>query len=56
LPNYIGEKQARGRTPEDRLRLRQLESRPILDRLRDYLLEMEAEVAPKSLEGQCAAR
>jgi transposase len=49
---YRVEKQARGWTPEDRLRLRQLESRPILDKLHDYLLEIEAEVLPKSPEGR----
>jgi transposase len=49
---YRVEKQARGRTPEDRLRLRQLESRPILDKLHDYLLEIQLEVLPKSPEGR----
>jgi transposase len=49
---YRLEKQARGWTPEDRLRLRQCESRPILDKLHDYLLEIEAEVLPKSPEGR----
>ncbi len=49
---YRVEKQARGCTPGDRLRLRQLESRPILDKLHDYLLEIEAEVLPKSPEGR----
>jgi transposase len=49
---YQVEKQARAWMPEDRLRLRQLESRPILDKLRDYLLEIEAEVLPKSPEGR----
>jgi hypothetical protein len=48
---YRVEKQARGCTPEDRLRLRQLESRPILE-LHDYLLEIEVEVLPKSPEGR----
>jgi transposase len=49
---YRVEKQARAWMPEDRLRLRQLESQPILDKLRDYLLEIEAEVLPKSPEGR----
>jgi hypothetical protein len=38
--------------PEDRLRLRQMESRPILDKLHYYLLEIQAEVLPKSPEGR----
>jgi len=46
------EKQARALTPEDRLRLRQLQSRPILDKLHDYLLEIQVEVLPKSPEGR----
>jgi transposase len=37
---------------EDRLRLRQLESRPILEKLHGYLLEIQAEVLPKSPEGR----
>ena len=37
---------------EDRLGLRQLESRPILDKLHGYLLEIQAEVLPKSPEGR----
>src|SRR5215472_10142192 len=37
---------------EDRLRLRQSESRPILDKLHDYLLAIETEVLPKSPEGR----
>jgi transposase len=49
---YRVEKQARGWTPEDRLRLRQLQSRPILDKLHDYLLEIQVEVLPKSSEGR----
>jgi len=51
---YRVEKQARGWTAEDRLRLRQLESRPILDKLHDYLLEVQVEVLPKSPEGRAA--
>jgi uncharacterized protein (TIGR03437 family) len=34
------------------LALRQLLSRPILDKLHDYLLEIQAEVLPKSPEGR----
>lgn len=49
---YRVEKHARGLASEDRLRLRQLQSRPILDKLRDYLLEIQAEVLPKSPEGR----
>ena len=49
---YRVEDQARPLAPEDRLGLRQLQSRPILDKLRDYLLEIQAEVLPKSPEGR----
>lgn len=49
---YRVERRSRSLTPEDRLRLRQLESRPILDKLHDYLLEIEVEVLPKSPEGR----
>jgi transposase len=49
---YRVEDQARRMTPEDRLRLRQLQSRPVLDKLSDYLLEIQAEVLPKSPEGR----
>lgn len=49
---YRVEKHARGLASEDRLRLRQLQSRPILDKLRDYLLEIQTEVLPKSPEGR----
>jgi hypothetical protein len=49
---YRVEKQARLLPSEDRLRLRQLQSRPILDKLRDYLLQIQAEVLPKSPEGR----
>lgn len=37
---------------EERLRLRQLESRPVLDKLHGYLLQIQAEVLPKSPEGR----
>jgi transposase len=49
---YRVEKQARRLSPEDRLALRQLQSRPILDKLHAYLLEIQAEVLPKSPEGR----
>jgi transposase len=49
---YRMEKEARPLTPEDRLRLRQLQSQPILEKLRNYLLEIQAEVLPKSPEGR----
>jgi transposase len=49
---YRVEKQARRLTPEDRLELRQLRSRPILDKLHQYLLEIQLEVLPKSPEGR----
>ena len=49
---YRVETQARSLPPQDRLELRQLESRPILKKLNDYLLEIEAEVLPKSPEGR----
>lgn len=49
---YRVEDRARGLTPEGRLRLRQLESKPILDKLRDYLVEIGAEVLPKSPAGR----
>jgi hypothetical protein len=49
---YKVEKKARLLTAEDRLRLRQSESRPILNKLHDYLLAIEAEVLPKSPEGR----
>src|SRR2546425_6656567 len=49
---YRVEKQARPLAAEDRLRLRQLQSRPILDKLRNYLEEIQAEILPKSPEGR----
>jgi transposase len=49
---YRVEKQARSLAVEDRLRLRQRRSRPVLDKLRDYLLEIQTEVLPKSPEGR----
>jgi hypothetical protein len=49
---YAVEKQVRPLTASERLELRQLESRPILDKLHGYLLEIEMEVLPKSPEGR----
>jgi len=49
---YGVEKEARPLTAEDRLGLRQLRSQPILDKLRNYLFEIQAEVLPKSPEGR----
>jgi transposase len=49
---YRVEKQARPLTAEDRLRLRQLQSQPILEKLRNYLLEIQPEILPKSPEGR----
>ena len=51
---YRVEKRARPLTAEDRLRLRQLQSRPLLHKLHNYLLEIQAEVLPKSPEGRAA--
>jgi transposase len=49
---YRVEKQTRPLTAEDRLRLRHLQSQPILEKLRNYLLEIQVEVLPKSPEGR----
>lgn len=49
---YRVEDQARSLTAAERLALRWSEARPILDKLRGYLLEIEAEVLPKSPEGR----
>ena len=49
---YRVEKQARPLAPEDRLELRQRQSLPILEKLRGYLLDIEAELLPKSPEGR----
>jgi transposase len=49
---YRVEKEAQPLTAEDRLRLRQLQSQPILAKLRGYLLEIQGEVLPKSPEGR----
>jgi len=49
---YQVEKRARGLSSQGRLRLRQLYSQGILDKLHGYLLEIEVEVLPKSPEGR----
>jgi transposase len=49
---YRVEQRARGLTSEDRLRLRQRYSRGLLEKLHDYLVEIEVEVLPKSPEGR----
>ena len=49
---YRVERQAQGIKAEDRLHLRQLQSPPILDKLRNYLGEIQAEILPKSPEGR----
>ncbi len=45
---YKIEEQARSFSADERLALRQLKSRPILDKLHVYLLEIEAELLPNS--------
>lgn len=49
---YRVENLARKLTAEERLRVRQLQSRAILDKLHKYLLEIQAEILPKSPEGR----
>ena len=49
---YRVERQARPMTPGDRLQLRQQQSQPIPDKLRDYLEEIQMVVLPKSPEGR----
>jgi transposase len=49
---YKVEDRARALNAEERLQLRQLESRPILHKLHNYLLEIQLEVLPKSPEGR----
>jgi len=49
---YRLEKQGRSLGSAERLRLRQLQSQPILEKLRNYLLEIQVEVLPKSPEGR----
>jgi hypothetical protein len=49
---YRVEKRARGSTPADRFEMRKEEAGPILDKLHQYLLEIQLEVLPKSPEGR----
>ncbi len=49
---YRVEKQATALSAEERLRVRQASSQPILDKLRGYLEEIGAEVLPKSPAGR----
>ena len=49
---YRIEKEARGMTAKERLRLRELHSLPIIGKLGDYLIEIQAEILPKSPEGR----
>jgi transposase len=49
---YRVEDRARPLSSDERFRLRQLQSRPILDKLHQYLLEIQAEVLPKSPAGK----
>src|SRR3954453_8267966 len=49
---YRVERRAQLLAAQDRLELRDFESRPILKKLHDYLREIEAEVLPKSPEGR----
>ena len=49
---YKVEDRAAAMTAAERLCLRQIESKPILDQLHGYLLEIQAEVLPKSPEGR----
>lgn len=49
---YRVEQHARSLGAEDRLRLRQRQSQPILDKLHNYLGEIQAETLPKSPEGR----
>jgi hypothetical protein len=49
---YRVEKQARSLGLGERLRLLQLQSQPILEKLHNYLLEIQVEVLPKSPEGR----
>ena len=49
---YRVEAQARVWSAQERLALRQSESRPVLDKLHEYLLEIQTEVLPKSPAGR----
>jgi hypothetical protein len=52
---YRVESQARQMAPKDRHELRQLQSRPLLGKLSDYLLDIRTEILPKSPDG-CVVR
>ena len=52
---YRVEQQARGMAAADRRQLRQRQSRPTLDKLRDYLREIQGEVLPKSPAGRAVS-
>jgi transposase len=52
---YQVEEDARSCTAEERRCLRQLKSRPVLDKLHDYLLAIQAEVLPKSPAGRAVS-
>jgi transposase len=49
---YRVEKQAQATSAEQRLRLRQQQAKPVLNKLHHYLLEIATEVLPKSPEGR----
>jgi transposase len=49
---YRVEKQARGLAPAHRFEMRKLEARPILNKLHQYLLDIQLEILPKSPEGR----
>jgi hypothetical protein len=45
---YAVEEEARGREGQDRLRLRQSQSTPVLEQIRLWLLDQQAQVLPRS--------
>ena len=49
---YRVEKEARGLTAKERLHLRHLQSKPILNKLHEYLIEIQAEICRRSPEGR----
>jgi len=53
--NYRVEKHARSPVAKDRLGLRQLQSRPVLDKLHNYLLEIRGKYCRRVQRGaRCA--
>jgi hypothetical protein len=48
---YRPEKEARPLTKQERLRLRQIQSQPILEKLRHYLLEIQTGYCRRSQRG-----